>query len=461
MNELIKIPPQVVNIEESLIGALLVEPDFFSEIAGIIKTESFYSDANAIIFETIKKLASTGLSFNVMIVSNELKNSGNLDRAGGIVRVTELAANGSFNADVQFYAKLITEAFVRRQMIAVLADLSNKCYENDEDVETLIFALQKASNELETNFDCVDSGSTTKEVAKETLDEIYSDYEKAKNNQSAGINTGFAKLNQLIGGFKPATFIILAARPGIGKTSVALHFVTTAAKSGKYVNFFTFEMTKPQIFKILIAGEGNIDRTNIRDGKLDDFELKKIDRAIRYLEDLPILWNSRRMNIAQLKSAIRKNVRRGKCDMVVIDYLQLIDSTDKRMIREQQIAEISRELKGLSLEFKIPVIALSQLNRLAETEVPQLRHLRESGAIEQDADNVIFIYKEVDGEMNEQSYSLINAKARNGSTGIFEIWHNDQMTRFGNAGENHDYVDFEFISNSHFKPNYNLDDDPF
>lgn len=115
----------------------------------------------------------------------------------------------------------------------------------------------------------------------------------------------------------------------------------------------------------------------------------------------------------------------------------------------------------MSLEFKIPVIALSQLNRLAETEVPQLRHLRESGAIEQDADNVIFIYKEVDGEMNEQSYSLINAKARNGSTGMFEIWHNDQMTRFGNAGENHDYVDFEFISNSHFNPNYNLDDDPF
>ena len=183
MTEVIKMPPQVTNIEESLIGALLVEPDFFGEIAGIIKTESFYSDANAIIFETIKKLALTGSSFNVVIVSNDLKKSGNLDRAGGIVRVTELAANGSFNADVQFYAKLITEAFVKRQMISVLADLSNKCYKNDEDVENLIFALQKASNELETNFDCVDSGSTTKEVAKETLDEIYSDYEKAKKNQ--------------------------------------------------------------------------------------------------------------------------------------------------------------------------------------------------------------------------------------------------------------------------------------
>lgn len=461
MTEVIKMPPQVTNIEESLIGALLVEPDFFGEIAGIIKTESFYSDANAIIFETIKKLALTGSSFNVVIVSNDLKNSGNLDRAGGIVRVTELAANGSFNADVQFYAKLITEAFVKRQMISVLADLSNKCYKNDEDVENLIFALQKASNELETNFDCVDSGSTTKEVAKETLDEIYSDYEKAKKNQSAGINTGFSKLNQLIGGFKPATFIVLAARPGIGKTSVALHFVTNAAKSGKNVNFFTFEMTKPQIFKILISGEGNIDRTNIRDGKLDDTELKKIDKTIRELEDLPILWNSRRMNIAQVKSAIRKNVRRGKCDMVVIDYLQLIDSTDKRMVREQQIAEISRELKGLSLEFKIPVIALAQLNRLAETEVPQLRHLRESGAIEQDADNVIFIYKEVDGEMNELSYSLINAKARNGSTGKFEIWHNDQMSRFGNAGENHDYVDFELVENSRFEPNENFGDEPF
>lgn len=450
-----------MEVEDSLLGSLIIEPDFYQEIAGILKPESFYNPSNVLIFTTIKKLMEEKGGLNLVILSTELQKSGNIDKVGGFLGITQLSAKGSYNVDVQFYAKLITEAYVKRQMIAILADLSDKLYKNEEDVENLLFAIQKAGNDLETNFDCVDSGSTTKEVAKETLEEIYLDYEKAQKNESSGINTGFSKLNNLIGGFKPATFIVLAARPGIGKTSVALHFVLSAAKAGKHVTFFTFEMTKPQIFKILIAGEGNIDRTNIRDGKLNQQELKQINSTVREIEDLPVTWNSRRMNIGAVKSAVRKNVRRGKCDMVVIDYLQLIDANDKRMVREQQIAEISRELKGMSIEFRIPVIALAQLNRLAETEIPQLRHLRESGAIEQDADNVIFIYKEVDADFQELSYSLINAKARNGSTGRFEIWHNEQMTKFGNHGEEYQNSQVYLEPTFTMPINENFGDSPF
>jgi replicative DNA helicase len=458
MKEFIKMPPQVREIEEALIGSLILDPDFYPEISGMIKPEMFYTQSNELIYTCIKSLIESGKRLNLIVLTNELKNSGELDKIGGALHITKLAANGSYNADVQFYAKLIVEAYVKRQMIAKLGDLSERIYKNDEDVENLIYAFQKAYNELETNFDSIDSGTTSKEVAKSTLIEIYEDYEKAQRNESSGISTGFRKLNNLIGGFKPATFVVLAARPGIGKTSVALHFVTTAAKQGKNVTFFTFEMTKEQIFKILISGESEVDRSNIRDGKLNEHELREINSAVGSLEKLPIMWNSKRMNISQLKSIVRKNIRRGKCDMVVVDYLQLIDASDKKIVREQQISEISRELKGMSIEFNIPVIALAQLNRMAEKEVPQLHHLRESGAIEQDADNVIFIYKEVDENLNEINYSLINAKARNGTTGFFEIWHNSQMTKFGDK----EAQGFE-IQNYYepMRPNENFSKEPF
>ena len=328
-----KIPPHSIEIENELIGSLILSPENFNEISSILDENSFYSEKNSIIFKAIKKLNSNGVFIDLPILTLELKNSSKLEQIGGVLALTKIVSNSSFNSDIQLFAKIIKENHVKRQMIAVLGDLTQKLYNNDEDVENLIFSLQKASNDLEKNFDCIDSGMTSEQVAKEALEEIYSDYEKVLKNETTGIDTGFSKLNNLIGGFKKSTFIVLAARPGVGKTSVALHFAQKAAIMGKWVNFFSFEMTKSQLFKIALSGDSGVDRTNIRDGKLNGDELRLLNKSVSFLEKMPILWTSKRMNISQVKSSIRKNVRRNKCDLVIIDYLQLIDPSDKRVVR--------------------------------------------------------------------------------------------------------------------------------
>lgn len=462
-NDFGKIPPNAIQIEESLLGALMIEPEYFTQICSIIKEDSFYSPKNQIVFKTMISLNLESKPIDLMMVTNRLKETSKLEEIGGIMAITELSAKAPYAANIEQYARIIADKYAKREAIRIATELLNEAYDDSIDIENVITSFQQAGLELEKHFDSVDSGSSSMEVAKETIQEIFSDVEKNRKGIPSGITTGFSNLDRMLGGFKPATFVILAARPGIGKTSIALHFAISAAFNGKHVNFFSFEMTKTQLFKILIAGESQIDRTKIRDGKLSDDELNTINLATGNIDHLPITWNTRRMNVHQIRSVVRKNYKKNRCDLVIIDYLQLINPSESKSVREQQISEISRELKLMTVEFGIPIIALSQLNRLAETEVPQLRHLRESGALEQDADNVIFPFKEVDQQQNELSYSLIVAKARNGSTGTFEIWHNDQMTRFGNKddGRFEDVNNFNVYNpNSTLEPG-NLEDEPF
>jgi len=215
-------------------------------------------------------------------------------------------------------------------------------------------------------------------------------------------------------------------------------------------------MTKTQLFKIHLSGESDVNRTNIRDGKLSENELSILNRTVGRIENLPILWNTKQLNINQIKGIVRKNKMAGRCDIVIIDYLQLIPPVDSKMTREQQISEISRNLKLMTVDYEIPIIALSQLNRLAETEVPRLHHLRESGSLEQDADIVIFPYKYLDDNLNEISYDIIIAKNRNGYIGRFGIYHNEEMTKFGNKlNEQSNYVGL----NNYYEPD--TENNPF
>lgn len=448
-----KIPPQCVDIEECVLGALMLDSEVFGLVSPLITEISFYKEENRIIYKSICDLNNNNKTVDLMLVTQKLKNSCELEKVGGAIYLTKLTNSVSYGIDIEQYARIIAEKFAKRESIRICSEIINKSYNDESDIEEIINDIQKAGIELERHFDSVDSGTTTMEVAKETLEEIYTDVDRNRKGLPSGINTGFSDLNRMIGGFKPATFIIIASRPSIGKTSLGLHFTINAAFKNKWVNIFSFEMTKTQLFKILISGESEVDRTNIRDGKLTDNELSIINKATGNIDHLPIIWNTRPMTVHQIKSVIRKNHKKNKCDLVIIDYLQLIKPTDSKAIREQQISEMTRELKLMTVEFNIPIIALCQLNRLAATEIPQLHHLRESGAIEQDADNVIFPFKEVDGEMNEISYSLINAKARNGTTGRFEIWHNEQMTKFGNKEDERIPKRFDYNPNQQFEPN--------
>lgn len=444
-------------VEDAFIGGLILMPEYLIELSGMVNEEVVYSGLNKAIFKILLKLQNTNTPIDLIHVTTELKK--NNASQNEIMRLGDIVSSASYSTDLSSLAKIMVEDHVKRQMMSVLDDLKQKLLKNEDDIGSLLFQLQNASNELEKNFDCMDSGLSSKEVAKITVEEIYLDVERAKKGQPAGINTGFSKLNMLSGGFKPNMFFILAARPSVGKTSVALHFLKTAAAQNKWVNMFSFEMDESEMFKILLASESDVNRTNIRDGKLDDTELRKINSAVGSMENWPVVWTSKRMNIRQLCSAARRNKRKGKCDVVMIDYIQLIDPSDKKNTREQQVSEISRELKALARELKVPVIALAQLSRAAETEIPQLRHLRESGSLEQDADSVVFIHREMEDQI-ELSYNLIVAKMRNGGVGMFDIWHNDQMNKFG---DKETYMEEPVEALNYYEPNKGLNpsDSPF
>ncbi len=451
-----KVPPQAVNVEEALLGGLISEPENIGLIMSFINEEVFYKEENRIIYSAITELFNNNKSIDLIIIQNKLKNDGNIEKVGGFMYLTSLLKYSSLSYNAEHYARIIYEKYIRREIVSKCSNIINDSYDETIDFDVLISELNKIPETIEKSFAGVDSGNTHKEVAKETLIEIYKDVEKFKKGEPSGITTGLIDLNRAIGGFKPATLVYLAARPGMGKTSLGLHFAVEAAKSGHWVNFFSYEMTKTQLFKIHLSGESDVNRTNIRDGKLSENELSILNRTVGRIENLPILWNTKQLNINQIKGIVRKNKMAGRCDIVIIDYLQLIPPVDSKMTREQQISEISRNLKLMTVDYEIPIIALSQLNRLAESEVPRLHHLRESGSLEQDADIVIFPYKYLDDNLNEISYDIIIAKNRNGYIGRFGIYHNEEMTKFGNKlNEQSNYVGL----NNYYEPD--TENNPF
>ena len=242
--------------------------------------------------------------------------------------------------------------------------------------------------------------------------EMEKDCQRLKDGLSPGIPTGLKILDNSTGGWRNTNLIILAARPGVGKTSLALFFATTAAKAGYWVNFYSLEMTKEQLIRIQLSGESGVSRSAMRDGRLTEPDWQFINEATTGFERLPILWNDHKVTSAQIRAKTRKNRKNNRCDLVIIDYMGLISPNSKRTIREQEVAETSRTLKEIALNEGIPVICLSQLNREETTGAPKLHHLRESGSIEQDADLVLFPWK-VDNEYKISGSQKQTRESRN------------------------------------------------
>jgi replicative DNA helicase len=431
-----KIPPQAIELEQAVIGALMLESETFERISHLLKNESFYESRHGQIFDVIADMKTAQKPVDLLTVTRELTDRGILDSIGGASYITGLSLMVSSAAHIERYARVIAEKYAARDLIRVCSEIQTKAFDSSSDIENLLSEFKMIAEQIDKHFEANDIGTPQREVAKETLIEIHTEVANNRKGEINGISTGFSELDRALGGWKPTNLIIIAARPGVGKTSLALHFATIAAQKGHWVNFFSLEMTKNQLFKIMLSGDSDVNRTTIRDGRLSDSDLIKIEKSVGRLETLPISWYDKEINPNNLKSIISRNLKAGRCGMVVIDYLQLISPSDKRSIREQQIAEISRTLKAIALDLRIPVICLSQLNRLAESEMPKLHHLRESGAIEQDADVVIFPFRP-----EPERFCISIAKSRNGRIGGFDVWANDQMTRFAdykpiNAGTN-------------------------
>lgn len=431
-NDIGRIPPQAVDLEKAVLGAIMLESGAYTEISGIINSSSFYRTEHQKIFDVISFLVSKGRSVDLLTVTQELKNRNQLEEIGGPLYVTQLTSNVATTAHVEEHARIIAEMYYKRQAIIKAGEIIKHAY-GDDDVETLGSMWNRFGDELEDIFTVSDCGTVIKTVLKETVKEIEKDCAASGENKTPGIPTGFPSLDENTGGWRGGDMIVLAARPGIGKTSFALLFALVAAKAGYWVNIFSLEMKKTDLAKIMLAKESGVYRSNIRDGYLKQEDWVRINQAIAQIENLPIIFRDAvGMNISQIQMVINKNHKNGKCDFAIIDYMQLVKAAGAlKGTREQEISEISRTLKTTALANDIPILALSQLNRAAEGEVPQLSNLRESGAIEQDADIVCFLYKE---SRESEIIRLIMDKHRGGRTGDMDIHANSDMTRFVECG---------------------------
>ncbi|MCK3686164.1 replicative DNA helicase [Maribellus sp. YY47] len=428
-SELEHIPPQAIEVEAAVLGALMLEAEAFTAVESILQPNSFYQDKHKIIFETILRLKADKKPVDLLTVTLAIKESGRLDTlTPGYI--TGLTRNVASAANIEHHARIIAEMYVKREMIRKATEIIDQAY-SGEDVETISQTWKQAGERLDNIFTIADSGKHISEVLKDTVRDIEADCTATAAGQPPGIITGFKSLDYTTGGWRPGNMIVLAARPGVGKTSFALHFALEAAKAGSWVNIFSLEMNKEDLARILLSSESEVYRSGIRDGELDISDWQKINLAVSRLENLPIIFrDAAGMTVQQIRTAIHQNRKQGCCDFVMVDYLQLVRSQSSKANRELEVSEISRTLKTIALSENIPILALSQLNRDAEGKTPTLANLRESGAIEQDADLVIFLSP--DGEAIRTTI----AKHRRGKLGDFNVYHDGQMTRFSESPMN-------------------------
>lgn len=428
-----KVPPQAIEMEEAVLGALMLEADAIHKVAGILTAESFYKNEHRIIFTAVKSLANAGKSIDLLTVTRSLIETNQLETIGGPMYITELTGKVAAAAHIEAHARIIAQLHAQRELIKIGSETINEAYEEGTDIEDLLNSVKWKISTIEDSTLSPNTGQSHFDVIMETLREIEKDCVQAKKGIQPGITSGLKSLNNATGGWRNTNLIIVAARPGVGKTSLALHFAKMAAKAGSYVNFYGLEMASSDLMRIMISGESSVNRLNLRDGYLDNNDWKAINNSLTNFEKLKILWNDYAgLTSSIIRSNTTRNRKAGKCDLIIIDYLQLVKPFDKKAIREQQISEISRTLKEIALSENIPVICLSQLNRAAAGEKPQLHHLRESGAIEQDADIVIFPWR---NETDKRFYISI-AKNRRGTTGDIEIFANEEMTGFSDISLN-------------------------
>jgi replicative DNA helicase len=448
-----KLPPQAPELENAILGAIMLESHKLSEVLDIIQTpEVFYADANKRIYGAIRNLFDKGSRIDFMTVCEELKKNEELEISGGYYYVTSLTRDIVSSANIEEHARIVVQKFVMRELIRTSGEVMSDAYENSTDVFDL---LDKAESNL---YEITDKHlrKNFKSIGTIVLDAL-KEIEEKRNNQEdlSGIPSGFTELDRLTGGWQKTDLIILAARPAVGKTAFALNLLMNAAthkSKPTAVAFFSLEMSAGQLVKRMLSAQTEVLLEKISKGNLADHEIVQIQQRMTRLAEAPVFIDDQAaLNIFELRAKCRRLKQRHNLGFVIIDYLQLMTaSLDKGSNREQEISKISRELKALAKELEIPIIALSQLNRSVETrkesKVPQLSDLRESGAIEQDADMVMFLYRpeyytnaggaptqgnDAAGLASVPGETWINvAKHRNGQTEIVKVKAELQYQKF-------------------------------
>lgn len=468
-NEMGKLPPQALELEQSVIGALMIEKDAFATVADLLRPESFYSDQHRHIFEAIRSLSTKDAPIDVLSVTEELRTMGNLELAGGVVYLSELTQRVASAAHLRYHAQIVAQKATARDLIGLACQIEEKGYDETQDVDELM-------QEAEAGVFEISQRSQKRDVTHifPVITEAFDRMHKASQNEGniSGIPSGFTELDKITSGWQKSDLVIIAARPAMGKTAFVLSMAKNIAVDFNIpVAIFSLEMSNVQLVNRLIMNVCEIEGSKIRNGRLTKAEWDKLENNISILQNAPIyVDDTPGLSVFELRSKARKLVKDKKIQLIIIDYLQLMNANGTNFgSREQEVSIISRTLKGLAKELDIPVIALSQLSRAVEKrdssnsnvdgKKPLLSDLRESGAIEQDADMVCFIhrpeyyklYDDGNGKDLRGLGQIIVAKHRNGATD--EIWLRfiGKYTRFQNENDAYDeslYADVQYGTQS-------------
>jgi replicative DNA helicase len=432
----LRIPPQNLEAEMALLGSIMLRPEVLFDIADIVKADSFYSEKHRIIFDAMMELFGKRSPIDLLSVSNCLREKGWLDQIGGNTYLTEIVNVVPSSANAQYYAEIVQKKHMMRRLIEASDHISQIGYDEGKELEEILDSAEKKLFEV-TNFNTSHKFVPIKDElaeAWERLDKLHSD-----NQGLRGIPTGFPEMDNKLSGFQKSDLIILAARPSMGKTSLALDIARQAAVNHNIpVGIFSLEMSSQQLVDRMLAAQSNVDAWKLRTGKLsrqDDFDairgsLDKLNKAPIFIDDQP------GNNILKMRSIARRLKSEHGLGLIVVDYLQLMVPTNTKTDNVvQQVTEISRSLKNLARELDVPVLALSQLSRAVEQRGgrPRLSDLRDSGSIEQDADVVLFIHREdkyKDESERTNIAEILIEKHRNGETGKVELFFNDKKATF-------------------------------
>ncbi|MDY6268780.1 MAG: replicative DNA helicase [Selenomonadaceae bacterium] len=431
-----RVPPQNIDAEMSVLGAMLIKKEAITQAQELLKSDDFYREAHRLVYESMLELAADSEPVDLVTLAEALRKKELLEKIGGISFLTQLANYTPTAANLVYHAKIVKEKSELRHLIDAATEIASNAYEATDDVTDIMDDAEKkilavAGSQATGGFEPI------KDIVINAIDHVETIYEN--KGGLTGIDTGFTDLNNMTSGLQKSDLVLVAARPSMGKTAFTLNIATFAAMHGHTVAFFSLEMSKEQLVQRMLCSEGGIDSQRLRTGTLGDEDWSnliatadKVSKAKLFIDD------TAGIGVMELRSKARRLKAEHGLDLIVIDYLQLMQGRSKGgdNSRQQEVSEISRSLKALARELDVPVVALSQLSRSVESRTvkkPMLSDLRESGSLEQDADIVMFLYREdyYDQETQKKNITeVIIAKHRNGPIGTVELFFQKEFTKF-------------------------------
>ena len=430
-------PPNSIEAEESVLGSILLDNESVNSALELLSSEDFYLAKTRYIFEAIQKLSDNRDPIDVLTLAEELKSKGQLEQCGGNDYLYHIANLVPSSGNIVYYAKIVRNMSLRRKLIHECSNIVSDAHNTDTDVSNFLDTVEQkilriADNRIGKSF------SKVGEVVQDAVSNIEKMYDR--KDPITGVTTGFKKLNEITAGFQKSDLIIIAARPSMGKTALALSIAQNVGiHEGQAVAIFSLEMSKEQLVLRMLCSEARVDNSKVRTGFLSERDFPRLIEAASRMSDTDIfIDDTPALTVASMRAKARRLSRECDLSLIIVDYLQLMRSPTNANNREQEIADISRSLKALAKELNLPVVALAQLNRSVESRTdkrPMMSDLRESGAIEQDADIIMFIYRDevYNPETPDKGIAeLIVSKHRSGPTGFVQLAFSAEHTRFDN-----------------------------